>query len=137
MARGGYKTKRQMLKAKYRVVRPVVRQQAYDRDGGRCVWPTCCRVVQLEADDPYQLANAHELRPRSLGGDPLDVNQVVTTCWTCHMGLHPQVGGKTKRISGGTTVREELSCYERRKGDVWELVGILPARPEEQPHAGD
>lgn len=96
----GYRTKRQMAKAAYRTSRPRAREAAYDRDGGRCIFPDCRRPVDLASEDPYRLANGHELRSRAQGGSPTDEANVVTTCFACHMGLHTPVGGKTARIDG-------------------------------------
>jgi hypothetical protein len=69
----------------------------------------------LETDSPFALANAHELLRRGQGGDPCDPSNIILLCWRCHMDLHPQVGGRTKRIDGlkAADKRDPLRFFER------------------------
>jgi hypothetical protein len=105
------------------MTRAEVRRDAWTRSQGRCVWPTCRRVLQLETDNPFVLVNAHELKRRSAGGDPCDPHNVVCVCWRCHMDMHPRVGGKLKRIIG-VDAFGPLDCYERT-GQTWTKVGVV------------
>lgn len=116
------KTRRQQRKATYARDRKLVRAAAHVLDDGRCIWPTCRRVVQLRADDPYLLANAHELVYRSKLGSATDLTNVVTLCHTCHMDLHTPVGGKKKRMTG--TSRATLRFFEKRSTGDWVEVGL-------------
>lgn len=95
------------------------------RDGGRCIWPTCRKPLTEDPDkasSPWSVAHGHELVNRSQGGDPLNVDEVVTVCAACHHDLHVRLGGKRKRIIGDT-VPGGLRFEERLRGDVWKEVG--------------
>lgn len=119
-----HKTKRQLKQAHYRAHRSTARAEAYRLDGGRCVWPTCRRFVVLDGDDPFRLANAHELNGGRAKVDPCDVAQVVTTCFECHMHMHPRIGGKKKRIDATAYGRfGRLEFFERQRDDAWVNVG--------------
>lgn len=111
------KTTREKKADKIKRLRPLVRQQAWMLDGQRCVWPTCRCWVSLQA------AHEHEVVWRSHGGDPTDLNIVVTTCAQCHHDLHAQVGGYRKRMEGSR--RDGFRFWEKHQignefGDVGE-----------------
>ena len=89
------------------------------KDGGRCVFPNCRKEVTLKS------AHMHEVVWRSQGGDPLDLDNVVTTCATCHMGIHPKVGGVTKEVTGSRSAG--LRFREKRADGSWaDVVGVQP-----------
>lgn len=112
----GYRTKRARAKSAYKADRPAARESAFDRDGGRCIFPDCRKMLALDACDPYRLANGHELLSRAQGGSPVDVDNIVITCGDCHMALHTPVGGKTARIDGTTLgARGPLRFYRKRQ----------------------
>lgn len=115
------KSRREQRKAAYPKARKAAREAAYEKDGGRCIWPTCKQFVSLESDNPYLLANGHELVARSQLGDPTDVTNVVILCWSCHMDLHTPIGGKKKRIIGAR--RGEL-VFEEKQFTGWVVVGL-------------
>ena len=104
-------TGRKRRRALYRKLRPETRAAAWAKDGGRCAWPRCRVALAL------QDAHAHEVTPRSLGGDPLDVDGILTLCAGCHADMHVRVGGKRKRIEG--TRSTGLRFFARVDG-VWE-----------------
>lgn len=119
-----YQTGRQRRQARYRAQRPATRLKVWLRDGGRCIWPTCRRVVMLDTDNPYLLANIHELVNRSQGGDPCDADGCVTLCAECHMALSTPVGGRKKRIDGTSVTGSPLRFFERRTTrEEWREVG--------------
>jgi len=113
----GRPTRREQAAADYKTKRPEVRAEAHRLDGGRCVWPTCRRVVSLE------FAHEHEVQWRSHGGDPLNLNIVVTTCPRCHQDIHPRVGGVRKKMTGSRTAG--FRFYER-DGEDWREVKGRP-----------
>lgn len=77
-------SRRSQLKAKYRVLRPVVRADTYARDGGRC---RCCfRTLHLQSNDPYMLANIHEVEgARSESAIDVSLRLTLTLCMECHI----------------------------------------------------
>lgn len=109
------KRNRRAAKARTRKRRLSVRAAAHQLDSGRCVWPTCQRVVSLE------FAHAHEIVWRSRGGDPCDLDNVVTLCGATHVDIHPRVGGITKKIEGSRALG--LRFFER-DGDTWRRVFV-------------
>jgi hypothetical protein len=113
-----------------RLTRADVRRGAWLRSHGRCLWPTCRRVLMLETDNEFALAHGHELKRRGQGGDPCDPHNVVCLCARCHLGLHPRIGGKVKRIVG-TDACGLLECYERT-GPTWTMVGVVGGVHEDQ-----
>jgi hypothetical protein len=68
--------------------RKAAREETYKRDGGRCV--RCGKRLYLnpsdEGADWFNVANINEIKPRSLGGDPLDSAGQNTLCAGCHTG---------------------------------------------------
>lgn len=112
-------TGRAKRRSVYRRRRPATRAAAFALDGGKCVWPTCRRPLELETDNEFRLAHEHEIVSRSLGGDPLDVDGIISLCWRCHGECHPRVGGKRKRIEGSR--HEGLRFWERVQGR-WQEV---------------
>ena len=72
--------------------REVARETAYERDH------RCCRkcgkplvLKPADAQSAWQIAHAHEILSRALGGDPTDSRNIVTLCLLCHLlGLHKQ-----------------------------------------------
>ena len=106
----GRKTDRQRKAARYRRLRPTVRQRAHDLDGGRCIWPSCRALVSLAS------AHEHEVQWRSRGGSAVDLENVATTCPACHRDLHGQVGGLKKKMTGTRTAGFQF--FEKREG-VW------------------
>lgn len=122
--RSGYRTRRQLAKAAYSSERPAVRAAAHELDGGRCVFPDCLDVVLLDSDNPHRLCNAHELRSRAQGGSPTDLDNVVSTCFECHMAMHTPVGGKTARIEAGPGGRQGPLVFWRKRDGEWIQVGV-------------
>ena len=105
-----HRTARQRRRTAYRKNRPSVRAQAFCRDGGRCVWPTCRTALTVA------LAHEHEVVWRGRGGSAVDLTNVVTLCGHCHGGIHPRVGGVVKRL---TRDEHGLHFYERQPDDTW------------------
>lgn len=115
--KSGYKSRRQVKAARYRKLRPETREATWNADGQRCIFPTCQRSVSL-AD-----AHIHEIKFRSEFGDPLDIDNTVTTCGECHGHIHVRVGGKLKRIEGSRA--SGIRFYERAHGrDEWKEVTV-------------
>lgn len=110
-----YKTKREQKAAQYKKARPEVRAKAFELDHGRCVWPTCRRVLSLE------FAHEHEVEWRGRGGDPTALDIVVTVCGTCHGDIHPRVGGLKKRMTG---TRATGFTFEEKRENAW--VDVTP-----------
>lgn len=75
-------SRRERWNAHYRRWRPIVRAEAYERDGGRC--RACQCLLDLNSDNPWRHANINENPPRSLGGNPTNRRQVLTLCKRCH-----------------------------------------------------
>lgn len=74
------KTKRQKAQ-----VRALARTEVYTRVDGLC--QRCGRRLVLhlaDARSAFDIAHAHEIRKRSLGGDPTDPEQIVIVCAECH-----------------------------------------------------
>lgn len=73
---------------KWREERKAARAERYRRDEGKCV--RCGKHLFLnpsdEGADWYNVANINEIRPRSLGGDPLNPDGQETLCADCHTG---------------------------------------------------
>jgi 5-methylcytosine-specific restriction endonuclease McrA len=76
-------TRRERAKATYAALRPRIRASVYQRDGGLCRCP-CRRPLKLETENPFDLAHANEILPRSLGGDPLDPTNICLLAPECH-----------------------------------------------------
>ena len=65
------------------------RAQVFARDGGRCI--KCRRRLALllqDAAHEFDVAHIHEVKLRSLGGDPTDPDNCVTLCHECHRDAH-------------------------------------------------
>lgn len=61
------------------------REIRYRMDGGCCV--DCGRPLVLhpaEARHEFEIAHIDEIKPRSLGGDPLNPDEQQTLCYACH-----------------------------------------------------
>ena len=75
-------------KREWQRARKSCRAARYMKDGGCCV--RCGTPLKLnpsdEGADWYTVANIHETRPRSLGGDPLNPDEQETLCAGCHTG---------------------------------------------------
>ena len=76
-------SRRERWRRHYRKWRPIVREEVYTRDGGRCRCP-CQRLLELNSDNPWEHANINENPPRSKGGDPTDRRQCLTFQKECH-----------------------------------------------------
>lgn len=116
-----YETGRQRRLAEYARDRPIARQQTWDRDKGRCQFPTCQRYVTLDA------AHIHEVTFRSHGGSATDIGNTLTLCGKCHGEMHTKIGGVLKRIVRLATGL--LQFFERETGkspwiDVTERTGV-------------
>ena len=103
-----YQTRRERKRIEYAEQRPIVRQQAWDRDKGRCQFPTCRRYVTLDA------AHIHEVKWRGRGGSATDLANTMTLCGCCHEQVHPRVGGVLKRIEA--TADGGRRFFERETG---------------------
>lgn len=71
------------------VARRGCRARVFDRDGGCCT--SCGRALVLllkNCTHEFQLAHIHEIKPRSLGGDPHDDTNCLTLCYQCHPQAH-------------------------------------------------
>lgn len=78
-------SRRTQLKTKYKVLRPQVRRDTWTRDGRRC--RACRKLVQLLSDDPWQLANIHEITggaARKTEAIDITLRSTITLCKTCH-----------------------------------------------------
>jgi 5-methylcytosine-specific restriction endonuclease McrA len=109
------RSRRERKRAEYAELRPGVREQAWERYGYRCIWPTCRIGLTLDS------MHAHEVVFRSAGGSATDIANVVPTCSKCHGHIHVRLGGKLKRIE---TEGAQMVFYERVNGNApWFLVG--------------
>lgn len=66
--------------------REMAREARWEMDGrccARCGKPV---VLKWSEGDWWNVANIHERIPRSLGGSPLDLDNLETTCSECHTG---------------------------------------------------
>jgi 5-methylcytosine-specific restriction endonuclease McrA len=86
--KGAYAKHKRALERVFDLERAKCRETVYKRDGGCCV--RCGTPLKLhpsdEGADWYNVANINEIRPRSLGGNPLDPDQCNTLCAECHTG---------------------------------------------------
>lgn len=109
----GRKTQRELKAAAVRKLRPETRAKAYALDGGRCIWPTCRTRLTLE------FAHEHEVLWRGRGGDPTELEIVVTLCPECHSHIHPRVGGLKKKMDGTRTAG--FTFFEKRDNEWVEV----------------
>lgn len=82
------KARRRRLFAK---ARKSCRAARYFQDGGCCV--DCGKPLVLNPGDArseFEIANIHEVKPRSLGGSAIDVSNTKTQCLRCHKKAHRQ-----------------------------------------------
>lgn len=73
-------------KRAFQKARDAVRLARWEQDGRCCVRCGKPVVLKLAEGDWWNVANINEKRPRSLGGDPLDLGNTETTCARCHTG---------------------------------------------------
>ena len=87
--------RRTQKKQTYETVRPIVRRAVYQRDGGRCRCG-CGQALALHGGGADPVGHAHELRSRSIGGDPLCAADIILLAPACHARATGQIGtGKT------------------------------------------
>lgn len=81
------RTKRRKLTAK-QAKRRICVEAVWGRAHRRC--ETCKVPVRRpsEASTPFVIGHVHEIRPRSLGGDPTDPDLCVLLCPRCHAEAH-------------------------------------------------
>lgn len=72
------------LKARYDKWRPIVRQETFERDGGRC---RCCgKALNLNDDRHWMHANIHETEgPRIVAA--VSRPKCITLCHDCHFAV--------------------------------------------------
>lgn len=125
--------KRRMLKAQYRTLRPDVRRDTWARDGMRC--RACRKLVRLSTDDPFALANIHEMHGGVLRAEEaIDVTlkSTVTYCHACHMsieqhkGLVERVMDATLGYNGPVEYSGKLPSGERLKTPLCSLPDLSP-----------
>jgi 5-methylcytosine-specific restriction endonuclease McrA len=82
------KTVKARAKRLWAKARAKAREIRWTRDGGCCV--RCGKPVKLHWSEAewWNVANIHETRPRSLGGDPLNPDEQETLCADCHKKRH-------------------------------------------------
>ena len=86
-AKGDWRLRKARLSRRHREQRDACRARVYARDRGCCV--RCGRPVKLHYRDGaewWDIANIHEIVPRSLGGSPYDDDNCETLCSECHTG---------------------------------------------------
>lgn len=66
--------------------RDRVREQRWEMDDRCCVECGKPVVLKMAEGDWWNVANINEIKPRSLGGDPLDLANLNTKCGGCHTG---------------------------------------------------
>lgn len=112
-------SKRTMLKASYRTLRPDVRRDTWTRDGQRC---RCCRkLVLLVTDNPFQLANIHERHGGHLRAEEaidITLRSTITYCHACHEAvernkLKEQVLDEEQSYNGPVSYTGTLPSGER------------------------
>lgn len=110
-------------RAKEKVTRGDVIRAVYKRDGYAC---RCCGSKAS--------LHPHEIRNRSLGGDPLRTSDTVTLCRTCHLdrGVHVVVGGKHLEIIGDDANKRLGFRYLRgeHQGRIFYSEPVNPIRRE-------
>ena len=76
------------LDRQHAIVRRAARRQRFEMDGGCCV--VCGVILHLNGTEPgateFNTAHINEIKPRSLGGSDIDVNNLNTKCPKCHVG---------------------------------------------------
>ena len=76
------------LDRQHAIVRRAARRQRFEMDGGCCV--QCGVILHLNGTEPgateFNTAHINEIKPRSLGGSDIDVNNLNTKCPRCHVG---------------------------------------------------
>jgi 5-methylcytosine-specific restriction endonuclease McrA len=84
---------RKRVKARRQRARMTARKSCraarFQRAGGCC--EVCGRPVKLhvsEARSVWEIANVHEVKPRSLGGSAVDVTNTKVLCLDCHRKAH-------------------------------------------------
>jgi len=67
--------------------RKSIRQQVYERDGGKCT--RCGKNVYLNKEKKHvkNFAHMHHVIPRADGG-PYSIGNLATTCWDCELDYH-------------------------------------------------
>lgn len=86
-------SKRQMLKAQYKTLRPDVRRDTFMRDGMRC--RACQMMVELHSDSPWRLANIHERtggHKRAEEAIDVSLRSTITYCKRCHESIEHHEG---------------------------------------------
>lgn len=80
------------LERQHAILREAARKIAYDRAGGCC--EACGTPLKLnpsdEGADWYNVANVHEITPRSLGGSDIDERNLRVLCARDHQVAHGQ-----------------------------------------------
>jgi 5-methylcytosine-specific restriction endonuclease McrA len=76
------------LARQHAILRRAARWQCFERDGGCCV--VCGVPLHFNPQEPgadwYNTAHINEIKPRSLGGSDLDIENLNTKCPVCHVG---------------------------------------------------
>lgn len=125
-------SRRTQLKARYRVLRPDVRHDTWMRDGRRC--RACERLVSLQSDDPFQLANIHERRGgiyRAEEAIDVTLKSTITLCAGCHANIKPRkltldVADEDQGFNGLVTVTGRLGSGELLKTPFLSTATLSP-----------
>lgn len=102
----------------YPVLRPVVRDDTYARDGGRCRCP-CHRVLYLRTDNPFMLANIHETEePRHECAIDVTLKRTIVLAPECHENvtknkLTIEYGGDDLKCNGVVYFTGKLASGRR------------------------
>lgn len=99
-------SRKKTLQASYKTLRPRVREDTFERDGGRC---RCCwKALLLQTDAPFQLAHIHETEgPRHEAAIDVSLRVTITLCHECH------IENVEKNRVTITYESEELKCNGR------------------------
>jgi hypothetical protein len=86
-------TPRRIVKARRQRARMTARKSCraarFQRAGGCCeVCGVPLKLHLSEARTVMEIAHVHEVKPRSLGGDPTDVEGTRLLCLICHEEAH-------------------------------------------------
>jgi 5-methylcytosine-specific restriction endonuclease McrA len=76
------------LARQHAILRRAARWQCFERDGGCCV--VCGVPLHFNGMEPgateFNTAHINEIKPRSLGGSDLDLENLNCKCPACHVG---------------------------------------------------
>jgi hypothetical protein len=85
------RVKRTQAKARRACVDAVWQRAASPFPGDEMAWCERCKAIVYRpwaTDRPLKIGHVHEVKPRSLGGDPTDPKGCLLLCCRCHAEAH-------------------------------------------------